>query len=130
MNKTPMPMIAGVINIISGVLDLVGFILVVITVIIFSIVSVGANVPISDAEIATGVLLFASGILLLLGATSLVGGIYALKKKKWGWALAGSISTVISMFPFGVVATVLVAISKKEFEDENQAITGENGEEQ
>ncbi|MFC2004598.1 hypothetical protein ACFLUY_00050 [Chloroflexota bacterium] len=41
---------------------------------------------------------------------------YALKRKKWGWALAGSIVAIIAILPFGIASTILVAIAKEEFE--------------
>ncbi len=51
---------------------------------------------------------------------SFVGGIYALKRKHWGLALAGSICSVL--FPFlGIPAVVLLIMRKGEFNLENQS---------
>ena len=46
----------------------------------------------------------------------ILGGIYALHRKKWGWALAGSIIAILGMFPLGVLSTIFVSMAKNEFE--------------
>jgi len=53
--------------------------------------------------------------LIILGVMSILGGIYSIKRTVWGLALAGSISTLISLAPLGVPAIVFTALSKKEF---------------
>jgi hypothetical protein len=55
-------------------------------------------------------------ILGLLGALAIVGGIYALKRKIWGLALAGSIAAIFGSMPLGIAGLVLTVLSKKEFE--------------
>lgn len=53
---------------------------------------------------------------LILAIVAIVGGIYALKRTKWGLALAGSICAIISYgFVLGIAATVFVILGKKEF---------------
>ena len=60
--------------------------------------------------------------LAILSILSLVGGIYAVQRRKWGLALAGSISAIFASIPLlgglpvGITATVLTALSKSEFE--------------
>lgn len=39
----------------------------------------------------------------------------ALQRRKWGWALAGSIVAILATFPLGVASTIFVAIAKDEF---------------
>jgi len=46
----------------------------------------------------------------------IIGGVFALQRVKWGWALAGSIIAIIAMFPLGVASTIFVAMAKGEFE--------------
>jgi hypothetical protein len=56
--------------------------------------------------------------LLILAVISIAGGICAVRKKAWGLALAGSICAIsapISGF-IGIAATVLISISKNEFD--------------
>lgn len=55
-------------------------------------------------------------ILGLLGALAIVGGVYALKRKIWGLALAGSIAAIFGSMPLGIAGLVLTVLSKKEFE--------------
>lgn len=55
----------------------------------------------------------ALGILAIL---AIVGGVYILKRKIWGLALAGSIAAIFGSFPLGIAGLVLTILSKKEFE--------------
>ncbi|HEX9896730.1 MAG TPA: hypothetical protein VGA85_03610 [Dehalococcoidales bacterium] len=52
----------------------------------------------------------------LLGLLGIIGGIYALKRKYWGLALAGSIAGSITFFPCGIVAVIFTAMAKPEFD--------------
>ena len=93
----------GVLNIVTGALHIIGFLGIMI-----SLVVVPSNI---------GVILATVGIYLLVtGVVALLGGIYALQRKKWGLALAGSIITILGFTILGIVATVLIALSKEEFE--------------
>jgi hypothetical protein len=60
-------------------------------------------------------MLGASIALVTVGIIAIVGGIYAIRRRKWGLALAGSILAVPGIPPAGVFALVLIAMSKKEF---------------
>ncbi len=52
----------------------------------------------------------------LLGILAIVGGVYALKRRIWGLALAGSIAAIFGSFPLGIAGLVLTVLSKTEFE--------------
>ena len=55
--------------------------------------------------------------LLLLGTSALVGGICALQRRHWGFALFGAICSIPPLPSIvGIVAIVLVALSRDEFE--------------
>ena len=54
-------------------------------------------------------------ILALIGALAIVGGIFALKRKHWGWALAGAIAGNIVFYPCGIPAIIFVCLGKEEF---------------
>ncbi len=56
------------------------------------------------------------GFWILFGVLALVGGIYALRKKLWGLALAGAIGGLVSFFPIGIVAVIFTAMAKPEFD--------------
>jgi len=55
------------------------------------------------------------GLLFLIGYLSLIGGIYTMRRVRWGWSLAGAICSLI--FPiFGIPAIILLIKSKGEFQ--------------
>ncbi len=55
------------------------------------------------------------GGLLALGIVALIGGIMTLKRKSWGFALAGAICALFPVVPLGVAAIIFVAMGRKEF---------------
>ncbi|MFC2069080.1 hypothetical protein ACFLTP_08780 [Chloroflexota bacterium] len=125
MKKTGKPIVAGILNIIAGALSLLGAIGVIIGIIFF--VSFSTQPILTDMWRNLGDLGIGSNliiILLLIGAIfsailgilPLLGGIYALQRKKWGLALAGSIVAILSSTILGIITTILVAVAKDEFE--------------
>jgi hypothetical protein len=54
-------------------------------------------------------------ILALIGVLAIVGGVYALKRKHWGLALAGAIAGSITFFPCGIPAIIFVTLAKEDF---------------
>ena len=114
MERTWMPTAAGVLTIVSGVFGLIGGL--VLTV--FGIV--GGEIlryfTFGTLELLPLALLSVVGIpVLLLGILALVGGIYALQRKTWGLALAGSISALLLSRLLGIPAIIFTALSQKEF---------------
>jgi hypothetical protein len=111
--KTWMPMVAGILDIICGCWELL---------LAFGFVFVGsifrfAATPEIPPSLAP--LIAAIGIpFAILGILAIVGGVYALRRKVWGLALAGSISSLFSihLFFLGIAAIVFTALSKNEFE--------------
>jgi len=109
-----MPTTAGIIAIVGGVFSLIGFIGLIIAGSITSnpaVFNVGIP-PLNMSAIFFGL----SVIPLIIGIIAILGGVYALQRKKWGLALAGSILLIFTSFILGVLATVFTAISKNEFE--------------
>jgi len=108
-NKTWMPMVAGILDIIAGGWGLI---------LAFAVVFIGAvtrfipDVPPYLFPIFTALSLpFA-----IVGTLAIVGGIFALRRKIWGLALAGSIAAFFPCWILGLPAIVFVALAKKEFE--------------
>ena len=125
VQKTWKPTTAGILNIIAGVLSLLGAIGVIIGIIFF--VSVGTQPFLTDmwgdlGDLGIGlnflIILLVIGAIFsaILGILPLLGGIYALQRKKWGLALAGSIVAILGSTPLGIAATIFTALSKDEFE--------------
>jgi len=52
---------------------------------------------------------------IVVGVLALAGGILAVRRKRWKWALAEAIAGALSLLPLGIAAIILVAISRDEF---------------
>lgn len=118
MEKTWMPKVAGILDIVAGSF---GVLFSCITVLWFAFFSyfICSDTPryhdfpasfIAIFMIPWATFMFAAGIL------AIVGGIYALRRKIWGLALAGSIGALFGSSPLGVAAIIFTALSKNEFE--------------
>ena len=68
------------------------------------------------APILNTVLIIALVLTIIEAVFPIVGGVFALQRKKWGWALAGSIISILGVFQLGVLSTIFVSMAKKEFE--------------
>ena len=125
MEKTWKPTAAGILNIIAGVLSLLGAIGVIIGIIVFVFVG---SVPflaymwedLGDLGIGPNfliiILVIGSIFSAVLGIFPLIGGIYALQRKKWGLALTGSIVAIFGSSIMGILATIFIIMAKDEFE--------------
>ncbi|MFC1931929.1 hypothetical protein ACFLXJ_07025 [Chloroflexota bacterium] len=125
MKTTWKPVVAGILNIIVGIVNLVGvFLIVILFVAIGSgLLSLSAFInliPIWLSGIAQGVLIITGILIAIFSALPLIGGIYAVQRKNWGLALAGSIVAILVSTPLGIVSTVLVGLAKDEFESYNR----------
>jgi len=115
MGKPWMPRVAGILDIAAGALFL--FMLIVAAAFIMALlVSKGAS-PLKNMPDFMTYVAIASPF-LCVSALAIVGGIYALQRRKWGLALAGSIAALFTpwFWFLGVAATVFTALSKNEFE--------------
>jgi ABC-type dipeptide/oligopeptide/nickel transport system permease component len=53
---------------------------------------------------------------LIISILAIIGGIYTLRRKNWGMALAGSIAAFFCSCPLGIAAIILIVLSKNESE--------------
>ena len=119
MKSTGKPIAAGILNIIAGVLGIIGAVGMFIG---FSFITNYWKIGGVEFEFQAlprfteNVILGLAIPSLIIAILALVGGIFAVQRKQWGLALAGSIAAILSLFPLGIVSTVLIAISKEEFE--------------
>ena len=127
--KTWKPIVAGTLDIVVGIFRaFVGLLL----------ISVFMSCPPSRGFLTGGITWLAAICYMVIGVLAIVGGICALRRKKWGRALIGSICAALSVLvipvvvlnlncflygsifaPFdvlGILAIVLTALSKGEFE--------------
>ena len=121
MKTTWKPVAAGILDITLGILNLFGmFILIGLLVAfggsILAIVRIVELVPLWMSGMAQGMLIILAILLAVSSSLPLLGGIYAIQRKAWGLALAGSIFAILPVVPLGILSTVLVALSKDEFE--------------
>lgn len=98
------PIAAGILAIVSGGLNL----LVAVAVMLFMFVPsthIGLLNPVSLSVPFIG-----------LGAVAIAGGIFALQRRRWAFALAGAICAAISPWALlGIIAAIFVALSRDEF---------------
>lgn len=114
MERTAKPVIAGVLNIITGSLGLMYALSVFL---VFYVLDIGINYYyLVFPEFISAFILAAVIIISLFSLLVLVSGLYALERRYWGLALAGSIVAVIGLFVLGIPALVLIALSRDEFD--------------
>lgn len=122
MSKTWKPKTAGIINIVCGVFLLISGIAVFSawgtpTATSFAgyvMYSMGQS-GMPDTSYTNTVVTIIAIACIIPGVISILGGICSIRRRLWGMALAGSISTFIYLLFFGVPAIIFTAISKREF---------------
>jgi hypothetical protein len=108
VKKTWRPIVAGVFNIVTGS-------------IILSMLFLFGIGPMIAEPVGEGIFYFDSSLLFLtmpgmmLSVLDISGGIFALRRRRWRWALAGSITAAIGPTPLGILAIILVVLAKNEF---------------
>lgn len=114
--KTWKPTTAGVLEIVAGALHLIAS---VATILVAGGVAAGmywSNMPRLSIGMPLPLIAGVGLPLLIMGVVSILGGISALQRRRWGLALAGGICALVPMQTLlGVLAIVFLAISKEEF---------------
>ena len=124
-NKTWKPTTGGILSIIAGVPTATSGI--ILALLATGVVSLGAiswmipgieNVPVLPGILGgLGVFLGLIAILpIAVGGVAIAGGVYALKRRKWGLALAGTICSLLTITVLGIPALIFVVLGKDEFE--------------
>ncbi|MFC1873705.1 hypothetical protein ACFLYX_00195 [Chloroflexota bacterium] len=111
MSKTKKPIIGGILTIFSGLLGLLG-------VASYSIGFGAAGSGIGKGDMPPFVPSIIFGLpvpAIVLALLAIAGGILAVRRKRWRWALTGSIAAVLSLIFLGIPAVVLIALSQDEF---------------
>jgi hypothetical protein len=111
VKKTALPMMGGILAIVSGGFKLLGL----LSLIIASFFVTASPAPVCGLGEAT-ILLIITMPLAILGTLAIVGGIYALRRKMLGLALAGSIAAFLPWSFLGLASIILIVLSKNEFE--------------
>jgi hypothetical protein len=116
MEKTWKPTAAGVVSIIAGIIGLGALIVMVLGSAFLQFILQIASEPYQEIPALTS---FTGGIVvvgLIIAALAIVGGIYALRRRIWGLALAGSICALVPFVIPGILAIVFLSQSKNEFQ--------------
>ncbi len=117
--KTWMPTAAGVLAIIVGTASVVEWVAVaVLGILAWGWLGMGGLLGLG------GIVATVVTIMIIIGIVAIMGGVLALKRRRWGLALAGSICAFFSFFfipvflnvPLAIAAIVLVVMGKREFE--------------
>ena len=119
VQKTWKSTVAGILAIVAGCLSLIALLFLLIGLMIFMPVATGvlSSAYTGSTPILSSLLIFVIAIPgMAIAALALVGGIFAIKRKRWGWALTGSIAATIISTPLGIAAIIFTALSKNEFE--------------
>ena len=100
--KTWRPTTAGILIIVAGAIGLIiGIVIAALGEIIGPMIGFGFGA--------------AGGAVIAFGIIAIVGGIYTLKRRIWGLALAGSIFALVCVWFLGIPAIIFVAQARKEF---------------
>ena len=121
MEKTWKPTTAGILTIIAGCLGIGAGVLLTLLAIPLGVGGAIAGF-LEQAEILGGLLGGLAGFLGVIGAgiigvgiVAIIGGIYALRRRVWGFALAGAILATMTSTPLGILAIIFVVMGKNEF---------------
>lgn len=117
--KTRKPTAAGILAIVAGGVGAAEW----ITLAVLGI-SVWGWLSLDSLADLRGILVAVIATVITIGIVAVVGGIFALKRKRWGLALAGSICGLFSFVfvpvlvnvPLAIAAIVLVVLGRGEFE--------------
>ena len=106
MERTWKPTTAGILSIVAGAIGLIAGIVVA---------GLGETVGALTGFWGLGAI---GAPLIVIGIVAIVGGVFALRRRIWGLALAGAIC---ALFPppvaiLGILAIIFVAMGKREFD--------------
>ena len=109
MKKTWKPVAGGICSIVAGAWGILAG---------GTLGAVGLCVPAMRMDPELGFLHLFGWPMLVLGIMAIIGGVFAIRRQKWGLALAGAICAVLIPPPFilGILAIVFVALAHGEFE--------------
>ena len=110
MKKTRRPINGGILTLLSGAMAIFGAMNYAVG--FFDSPGIGkGDIPPFVPSIIFGVPLMS----IVIGIVAVIGGILAMRRKRWKWALTGAIAGALSLLPLGIPAVILIAISRDEF---------------
>ncbi len=118
------PVVGGILIIISGIIGIViGLTLAVAASAISEMFAdlYGGMYGIDVLGMFEGILVACGVIWFIIGLIAFIGGVFGLRKKRWGLAIVGGVFALLTIGPYfigsilGLIGLILVAISKREF---------------
>ena len=123
MERTWKPTTAGILSIIAGALTVItGIIVSAARGMMFAYPWTTYGGDWAEMLQAAQIVGVVGAVLIILGIVTIVGGVFALKRRLWGLALAGAIIALFPTIILGILAIIFVAMGKGEF---SQAISSE-----
>ncbi len=117
--------VGGVLTLVSGGIGLLWMLMLILASVFMAVLpgfldKSGLGGYRSEDEMVFFIMAITYGVMglagILVGVVAIVGGVFALKRKYWGWALAGAICGALVFFPCGIPALVFIAMGKPEFQ--------------
>ena len=123
MEKPWMPVVAGILDIVSGAFGVVVGLFMALHLHAARAIQAAPKFAPNPGTLPQMPPIFSPGMgmamgiaLIVLGVLAIIGGIFALRTKVWGLALAGSIGAVITGRLLGVLALIFIVLSRKDFQ--------------
>jgi hypothetical protein len=96
----------------AGILTIIGGICGIAVGAVLATVGTAFLMGIPGLELMAGI---GAGI-IGIGVIALIAGIFTLRRRSWGFALAGAILALFPIIPLGVLAIIFVAMGRSEFQ--------------
>ncbi len=118
MKLTWKPIMAGILDIVGGAIGMVGGLYFVALASLFNVIREFVRLDphvIQRIEQVIQNIFAVPFVVVFIGIIAIIGGVYALQRRIWGFALAGSICSCV-VFPFfGLPSIIITALAKDEF---------------
>jgi hypothetical protein len=112
------PIMSGILDIVSGAIGMVGGVYFVILSQIFrsmhEILKMDPLV-IQQTEDIINRIIAVPFIMVFIGIICIIGGVYALQRRIWVFALAGAVCSCFVFPVFGIPAIIITALAREEF---------------
>jgi hypothetical protein len=116
MDRSWMPTVAGILEIIGGVVALLGGLALILAGSVTTVVPQMTEAPGDDLPLAlvSGVIWALVALCLIAALLAITGGIVALQRTGWAWPLTGAITTLFAALPLGLFALIFVVLAEAE----------------
>lgn len=122
MDRSWMPTVAGVLEIVSGVVALLGALALILAGSVATIVPELTEAPGDDLPLAlvSGIIWALVALCLVAAVLAIVGGVVALRRSGWAWPLVGAITALFAAMPLGLLALIFVVLAEPDLRGESR----------